>query len=187
MDQPIHNPISSPSSAYWEIWNGVVEELQGPELATDKWDILLTAGYNLWGTASDDAHHPEHRGRGWVMVDSEKDEASVLAALKAGRFYASTGVEIRNVQLDGNRLHVVAPDAQVIRFVAERGQVRHRADGREAVYEIRPTDVYVRVEAYGAGMARAWTNPVFLQGEESDALREDFRNWYLKQPCAQFA
>ena len=51
-----------------EIFNGVILDLEGSELATDKWDRLLAQGRRVWGFANDDSHvYPDHAGRGWSM------------------------------------------------------------------------------------------------------------------------
>jgi len=67
------------------------------------WDLLLADGRRLSGCATDDAHFrdgaPDHFG-GWVMVKAEANEPEALTeALKAGRYYSSTGPELRTVDL----------------------------------------------------------------------------------------
>jgi predicted metal-dependent phosphoesterase TrpH len=166
-----------------EIYNAVVEILQAPAEATDKWDRLLTAGYRIWGVAADDAHTPEHRNKAWVMVNSDPNEAAILEALRQGRFYATTGgVTIEEIRLEDGTLHVRAPGAKLIRFIAERGTVRKMVKAEEASYQVQEKDVYVRVECWGCGLDRAWLNPVFVEGEVSQTLSDRFRNWYLKGP-----
>ena len=64
----------------------------------------------LYGMATDDAHNyhatptpgkQSRTGRGWVMVRAEKlDAASLIAAMEAGDFYASSGVMLRDVGHD---------------------------------------------------------------------------------------
>jgi hypothetical protein len=85
------------------------------------WDIVLTkratAGKRvLYGMATDDSHNyhetptPEKQsrsGRGWVMVRSEKlDAASLIAAMEAGDFYASSGVTLRDVRHDSRGISI---------------------------------------------------------------------------------
>jgi hypothetical protein len=85
------------------------------------WDIVLTkraaTGRRvLYGMATDDSHSyhdtptPEklsRPGRGWVMVRSEKlDAASLIAAMEAGDFYASTGVSLRDVRHDSRGIFI---------------------------------------------------------------------------------
>ena len=93
------------------------------------WDIVLAkraaAGKRvLYGMATDDSHNyhstptPEKQsrsGRGWVMVHSEKlDVASLIAAMEAGDFYASSGVTLRDVQHDSRGISIaIEPQAGV--------------------------------------------------------------------------
>ncbi len=66
------------------------------------WDALLSSGRQVWGVASDDAHHFQrwgadysNPGRGWLQVEAESARLSdVLESLRSGRFYASSGLEL---------------------------------------------------------------------------------------------
>jgi hypothetical protein len=72
------------------------------------WDGLLRRGPLLWGLATDDSHwkYPDYGG-GWIMLRAEKlDEESVLAALRQGHFYASSGPQIHDIQIEGDQLTV---------------------------------------------------------------------------------
>jgi hypothetical protein len=76
------------------------------------WDIANTirlgqlAAPPLYGLATDDSHnhHGEkgsRPGRGWIMVRAANLEAETLIqAIKAGDFYASSGVTLRDVRYD---------------------------------------------------------------------------------------
>ena len=84
------------------------------------WDIANTlrlAKYHaapLFGVATDDSHYyngqpGSHPGRGWIMVRAAKLEPETLIkAIKAGDFYASSGVTLNDVRYDEakKRLHV---------------------------------------------------------------------------------
>ncbi len=80
----------------------------------DSWhvtDVLLGKGYRYDVYAADDFHGVTGRadfGRGWVWVKSEAlTPAALLEALKAGRYYASTGPQIYDVRFEGrSRVHV---------------------------------------------------------------------------------
>ena len=80
------------------------------------WDDILTAGQMQYGIAVDDAHHfkrPDDRsaarpGQGWVVVRAETLEAqSLLAAMERGDFYASTGAELRDYQVNSASMTLV--------------------------------------------------------------------------------
>lgn len=150
-----------------EIYNGVIERLEGSAQATDRWDRLLSRGHWQSGFADDDAHVATDIGVAWNVVQARaRSAAAILDALRAGRFYASTGVTIEQVAVDGATLTVRTSDAQRIRFVTRWGAIRHSVDGREASWtipdtpEARDSLMYVRAECHGAGGRAAWTQPV---------------------------
>src|SRR5207302_1437804 len=86
-----------------EIYNGTaIDHNDKP----DSWyvlDLLLRRGARYSACATDDAHfNPDRADRlcGWVNVRSETlDPDALLAALKAGDFYSSTGPQIHDIQL----------------------------------------------------------------------------------------
>jgi hypothetical protein len=78
------------------------------------WDAALVRGATLWGVASDDAHDYQGHGKyppggGWIAVHARRDPRAILAALAAGRFYASDGVVLDRAEVEGDDL-VVAVD-----------------------------------------------------------------------------
>jgi predicted metal-dependent phosphoesterase TrpH len=164
-----------------EVYNAVCDSLPGAAECADKWDRLLTCGYRIWGVATDDAHAARHRDRAWVMVDAERSRRSIVEALKAGRFYASSGVRINSIAVEGSALRIESADAQEIRFFADRGSMRGRRMGTSASCEIQDNDIFLRAELYGDGARKAWTQPVFVESERSRELADEFRNWYLGQ------
>ncbi len=82
------------------------------------WDIVLAVRLGklrlgpVYGLATDDAHNyhtqagsQANPGRGWVMVRAPFLTAeAVVGGLEAGDFYASTGVTLKDVRRDGDRL-----------------------------------------------------------------------------------
>jgi len=153
-----------------EIYNGLIEQHPGAATATDRWDRLLADGRRVWGFANDDAHRPWEVARGWNVVQVERrTPAAVLAALAEGRFYASTGVTVRSIDVSGGAITVETADADRIEFVSDAGRVQRVVDGPAATCRIPDHLVhgsnagYVRAECYGAGGERAWLQPVFLE------------------------
>ncbi len=164
-----------------EVYNAVCDWLPGAAECTDKWDRLLTCGYRIWGVATDDAHRPEHRDRAWVMVNAPRTRPAIVEALKAGRFYASSGVLIDSIRLQDGVLTVESPNAHEIRFFADRGSMRAHQSAAAASCPVRADDIYLRAELYGRGASKAWTQPVFVDSERSRQLADEFRDWYLNQ------
>ena len=147
-----------------EIYNGVISRLEGSPYATNRWDMLLTRGRRVWGYAHDDSHTASGDvGLGWnAAYVKEETPAGVVEALRAGRFYASTGVEINAIEVAGNTIRIETENAQ--RIVAlRRGAVRCGvAEGREIELEMQEGMGYVRFECWGAGEGFAWTQPFLI-------------------------
>lgn len=87
-----------------------LDSLKGEAFAA--WDEGLLNGRAWTGIGTDDTHwHTIERGRAWTMVHAaERTPQAIVAALRAGRFYASTGPAITDawaeVSADGASLHV---------------------------------------------------------------------------------
>jgi hypothetical protein len=130
------------------------------------WDAALVRGATLWGVASDDAHDYRGHGKyppggGWIAVHARREPRAILAALAAGRFYASDGVVLEHAEVEGDDL-VVAVDpaasgSYTIEFIenARRvASVRGRV-GRRTL----PAVGYVRAVVTRDDGRRAWVQP----------------------------
>lgn len=134
------------------------------------WDILLNEGRRLSACATDDAHfragEPDHFG-GWVMVKAaSNDPDALLAALRAGAFYSSTGPALQDVAIEGETIHVAcSPAESVIAIGQQTAAVSVNGRGlTRAELPLAPfrKGGWVRVAVQAAGGGRAWTNPVWL-------------------------
>ena len=155
-----------------EIYNGVIQRLQGTALASDRWDRVLSGGHRLWGYGNDDSHQPGDVGIAWNVVQAEDCTVDQIdVGLRNGSFYASTGVTISSIGINGTTVHVKTKDAQRVCFVSKLGVIQLIVDGAEASYSL-PEDLnqalslsYIRAECYGAGGSVAWTQPIFIEEE----------------------
>lgn len=141
------------------------------------WDQALTAGAHIWGVASDDAHNyydvpfqREHGygygyppGYGYVMVWARKQPEAIREAMEAGRFYASTGVQLERAEVDDGKLVVeVAPGGfapYTIVFIGKGGAELARHEAADSAAYPLVDDGYVRavvIDEYGQ---RAWVQP----------------------------
>jgi len=147
-----------------EIFNGVVCWQEGNPLATDRWDRLLGMGRRVWGYANDDTHWIENDGVAWnVALCEERSARAIVDALRRGRFYASTGVEILDIAVDGPTIRIRTANAQRIVAYSDFAQRRFAVDGDSVEYRVpRDGAGYVRFECWGPGEAMAWTQPFFL-------------------------
>ena len=149
-----------------EIYNGVITWLEGSPMATDRWDRLLGAGRKVWGFANDDCHRIMDIGVAWNVVQSgERDAASIVNALREGRFYASTGVTIDRIRAFGDTIAVQTQNAQRIIAYSDYGRRRALVDARAMTFTI-PDDAeytYIRFECWGRPQEFAWTQPFFIE------------------------
>jgi len=158
-----------------EVFNSVCEKMDGLGYAHVHWDGLLAQGLRLTGLAVDDVHWKHGaQGQGFVMVRAESlDEDSLLAAIRRGEFYASTGPQITDLRVvqQGNgqpALRVQCSPCESITFYAfgPRGDRCEATPGEildSATLELKAEQVYLRVECRDARGRIAWTNPVYLE------------------------
>ena len=128
-------------------------------------DQLVNEGRRLTAIATDDAHFRlDDACGGWVMVKAEEnDPHALLAALKAGSFYSSTGPEIRFAEVSGRTLHVECSPAVNIAAVG-RGCSAVHLHGRQLTRGELPLDRFegdwFRFLVTDAAGRSAWSNPV---------------------------
>lgn len=141
------------------------------------WDIANTLRLTtlhappLMGLGSDDTHNyhvpgmsRSTPGRGWIQVRSRELSADALiAAIRAGDFYASSGVTLKDVQYDpaGGRLSLtiepagdakfttqfigtLAPSGTAVPAQSDIGVVLATAEGLTASYQLKGNELYVR-------------------------------------------
>lgn len=147
-----------------EIFNGVVDRLEGSPYAVNKWDQLLSSGVRAWGFANDDSHAPEGDcGLGWNCVyAADRSVDAIVRALQAGRFYASTGVTIREIEVTGSQIRIATENADRIVALQQHGQRIGRVDAKEIEIDVPDTAAYVRFTCWGPGESFAWTQPFFV-------------------------
>ena len=166
-----------------EIYNGTIEEHDGSSYALSKWDMLLGAGRRVWGFANDDTHASVKSARGWNTVYvTNRSAQGVLEAIRSGRFYASTGVTIKSIRVDGMRVHIEAEEAERIVAVGAVGRRLAMADGN--VLELRVPDSarYVRFECLGRRQAAAWTQPLFVKTDPQVMQKLSFLDTWTISP-----
>jgi hypothetical protein len=151
-----------------EIYNATIGRLDGSPYATNKWDILLSQGRRVWGFANDDSHQPQiDVAQGWTMAYvREPSAANIVSALLAGRFYASTGVTINAIAVEGRRIRIETENARRITALMQVGRRFEQTDGRSIEVEVPDGAKYVRFECWGDGERFAWTQPFFIEAQQ---------------------
>lgn len=156
------------------------------------WDQVNIAYHSmnkplLLGIATDDSHHYHkfgskfsNAGRGWVVVRSNKlDPSSIIEAMEAGDFYATTGVELQDIQFKDNKLSIlVKPEKNVnyeIQFIgvkkgSTQSEILKKVKGTKAKFQVPDDVLFVRAKIvsdklkenpYRKGDTEvAWTQPV---------------------------
>lgn len=134
----------------------------------------------LYGVATDDSHNyggatTAMPGRGWVMVHAPELEANaLLRAMKAGAFYASTGVELAEIAWDGRSARVAIAAQEGVSYRTEflgvtRGEAQPRvfAETAEnpAMYTVSGEELFVRARVTAS---RLHPNP-FAEGDREQA------------------
>ena len=161
-----------------EIYCGVIERLPGQARATDRWDRLLSKGWRLFGHGTDDQHESGDQFVAWNCVQWPTDEVpspgGIVEALKAGRFYASTGVTIDSVGVDEDgRSVLVEADADEIHWIIRGSVIVKKVRGGKSRLSVDdlarlsglddPKEgIYLRAECLGNGNKCAWTQPFWI-------------------------
>lgn len=183
--------------SFFEVYNGHPEVHNDGDATRpgteEMWDLANTLRLRelglppLFALASDDSHHyfgdGEKRSnsfRGWICVRSAAlDTASLLAAMRVGDFYASTGVELADVRRTRERYVVDITTEPGVTYTTrftgvladggERAIVLAETDADPAVYEPNGTELFVRATvisslpqpnpAPGEASERAWCQP----------------------------
>lgn len=143
----------------------------------EQWDHVLSAGIPIYGTATDDTHHlkgefsPDRAnpGRAWICVEAvECSQEAILDAMTRGRFYASTGVVLEDVEAgrDGVAIRIRSQPEYLrytTRVIGKGGRILATSYDTLVAYEPKGDEGYVRMTVTASHGAQAWTQPVFLR------------------------
>lgn len=161
-----------------EIFNGVCYYINHKESGMLVWDELLRTGQDALGFAADDNHGRPAGCKpfdlGWICVGADRlDRDSILAAIRAGRFYSSTGPKFHSLEFADGKLTVRCTPARHIwlngpawlmqRINCPDGSTReeHTFDVGELLAK-NPDVPYLRLEIEDPQGRRAWTNKLFI-------------------------
>lgn len=160
-----------------EVYNHGCAVLSGEADSETVYEDILRTGKRIFATATDDNHnsYPLSETRrcdsfgGWIMVGAKAlDYASVMEALEAGDFYASTGPEIKALYVEDGYLCVETSEAAEIclNTLGRRGARAANDDGSPVTSARFKLDDalygYVRLRVVDMRGKKAWTNPYYL-------------------------
>ena len=133
--------------------------------ATALWDRMLSTGRRVYAFAGDDIQSLADPaiGKAWIQVQSPRlDPDVLLASIRRGAFYASSGAEFVSLTVSGRAISVEAGPATVLRFVGRGGRLLKVTSTTAGSYQVQGDEGYVRVEAIRDDGARAWSQPFYL-------------------------
>ena len=175
--------LDLPDSTLFEVWNGHpgVYNLGGTDSsgrvapsAEALWDSLLTRGKVIFGVGDDDSHffkpqdaeNPDlaRPGRAWVMVRADTlSQDAIVASLRRGDFYASTGVTLSDYQVAAREVRVdIAATGDVryrTEFIGSGGRVLATSNSLHPRYTIAGNEGYVRARVSDSAGRIAWMQP----------------------------
>ena len=153
-----------------EIWNSVSTlPLNGDRSdSSSLLDVTWASGGELLPLFANDDSHPyrDEAGVAATMVQAEElSVPSVMAALRAGRFYATTGPRIFQIEKRGNgEIFVRCSPAECVIFYSASpwsdGRAVIRPGMTECRYRIQGHDRFVRIEVRDAAGRKAWSSPI---------------------------
>ncbi|GGK34078.1 hypothetical protein GCM10007962_30650 [Yeosuana aromativorans] len=184
------------NNRFFEVFNGhpyVKNNGDDLHLSTEEmWDLINILYLNngkelLYGTATDDSHNYHkigekwsNAGRGWVEVKADSLNAeSLITAMENGQFYASTGIELEEVEFSNNSLKLqIKAESEVsykIQFIGcylneEETRVLGEVEGTQAEFNLNKNILFVRAKIISnkpperpmneMKFEQAWTQPV---------------------------
>ncbi|MCF7567754.1 histidinol-phosphatase [Sabulilitoribacter arenilitoris] len=192
----LEDMIALKNEQFFEVYNGhpaVNNSGNDAHISTElMWDYINIAYIEnhkplMYGLATDDSHHYHRKGskwsnagRGWIMVQADTlSPKSLINAMEAGQFYASTGVELKELTFNNNILSVeVKADKNItykISFIGckkEEGEPEEFAffESNKASFKLTKDMLYVRCKITSSKLHKnpvedllyenAWTQPV---------------------------
>ncbi len=158
---------------YFEIWNGhpgINYQGDATRMGHEKmWDIANTLRIAklkappLFGMGTDDAHHyhgeSSSPGRGWIMVRSDKLEAGALIrALRAGDFYASSGVMLEDVRFNNGKLTIRIQAKPGVTYTTQIKGTRVEYDATTIAVRTAPDDPQAVRNRYSDDVGMVFAN-----------------------------
>jgi hypothetical protein len=188
---------------FFEVYNGHPHVHNYGDSTTigleELWDKLLIHYINegkdlVYGLATDDAHNfleyhggTSNPGRGWIMVRAaELTPAALIAAMEHGDFYATTGVELQQLDFKNKTLKITVKPEQGVEYKIQfwgaaklkgknekTGTLLKEVIGTTGSFRYRKKNLYVRAKVVSSKLKEnpfaegdvetAWTQPVRIK------------------------
>ena len=181
---------------FFEVYNGhpsVHNSGDSLRMSTEKmWDMINISYLQnnkplMFGLATDDTHHYHvkgktfsNSGRGWIMVNADSlNVSSIIVAMEAGDFYASTGVELSNISVQDDKIEVEVVEEDGVQYEisfigCRKGQsepeVFETNEGSQTSFNVEGDMMYARCKITSTKLHEnpiedliyetAWTQPI---------------------------
>lgn len=150
-----------------EIYNHTCSEDGLYEYDIGVYDDLLRSGEVVGCVAGDDNHKIETTCGGWTMINADSlDYTSIISALEKHDFYASTGPVIKELYIEDGKAYL-RYEGGAFATISTRGRraekriAEDEAGENIAVFELHPSDGYIRFDVVDSRGRRANTNAYF--------------------------
>jgi len=194
----LEDMIASKNEQFFEVYNGhhmVNNSGDSTRISTERmWDLINISYIEnnkpiMYGLATDDSHNYHNKGqdwsnagRGWIEVRAESlSPRSLIDAMETGDFYASTGVELKDLIIDKSKIAVEVMQEEGVIYKIEfvgckKGkdvpEVLMSINGAKASFELTDDLLFVRCKITSSKLQEnpienilyetAWTQPVQL-------------------------
>ncbi len=162
----------------------LMEVLTNMRVSTAHWDMALSHGHLVYLLANDDAHdvtNSNEVGRRFTMINApDMKRETIVDMLGRGKAYGMDFFRVDDepmhlkierskhiptlikATLSTDTLKVrVSEEAVAFRFIGQGGKLVHEASrGRNAFYQIKPVDTYIRTEIEFADGSIMYLNPI---------------------------
>jgi len=160
-------PLKEHGVSAVEVYNSTCR-FNGRADSSVHWDQLLAKGWRIPAVAVDDVHGDNALRMGWTMIKAETlTLEAIMAALRAGAYYASTGPEFTDLRVEGDTVVVECSPARKIQFYAPApngAQVLADAEPlTKGEFVMKRTLAYVRVEITDADGKQAWSPVLYFE------------------------
>ncbi len=198
----VEDMIALKGERFFEVFNGhhqVHNQGDSTHIGTEEmWDLVNIAYVQkgkplLYGLATDDSHNYHRKGRtwsnagrGWVMVRADSlTPSTIVYSLEQGDYYSSTGVVLKELNFEDNRLVLEVDHLEGVTYEIEfigchhgdkETRILSQVSGTSAAFELNPQIAFVRARITSDKLhdnpieeliyEMAWTQPVRYVGSK---------------------
>lgn len=137
-------------------------------------DLVAKKGYLIPQVGADDCHwYKGEHCKSYTMLQTEDFSVKgILNALEEGRFYASQGPRVKQVEVKDNVVTVTCSECALCIFYSDTPWAGERSritpeGATQYTYELCPSDHFIRIELVDKEGNKAWISPFAVNGAEN--------------------